>query len=118
VAAGIDVRGDRLSPRGGARPEEPLGPVLDWLGGLRARPVVAVITDVERDGTLGGTDPEWLLSFHERMRIPVLASGGVASLDQIRALAAFAPRIAGVIVGRAFADGAFTPAEAFALGAG
>ena len=111
----MDVLGDRLSPRGGARPDEPLDPVLDWLAGLRPGPSLVVVTDVERDGTLGGSDPARLLAFQQRIDIPVLASGGVASLDQIRALAACAPRIAGVIVGRAFADGAFTPAEAFAI---
>jgi phosphoribosylformimino-5-aminoimidazole carboxamide ribotide isomerase len=118
VAAGVDVRGDRLSPRGGAYPEEPLEPVLRWLAGLVTGPSLVVITDVERDGTLGGTDPERLLAFHEGLHIPILASGGVGSLDQIRALAAFAPRIAGVIVGRAFAEGAVSLADAIALDVG
>jgi phosphoribosylformimino-5-aminoimidazole carboxamide ribonucleotide (ProFAR) isomerase len=114
VGAGLDVRGSRLSPRGGASAEEPLEPVLEWLGGLAVKPVVVVVTDVGRDGTLLGPDSALLVSVAGRVGVPVLASGGVRSLEDLGALRTLVPAVAGAIVGRAFADGLFTLQEALA----
>jgi phosphoribosylformimino-5-aminoimidazole carboxamide ribonucleotide (ProFAR) isomerase len=108
VAAGLDVRGAWLSPRGGAGSEEPLEPVLDWLAGLDAKPVMVVVTDVDRDGALLGPDTELLVRVARRVGVPVLASGGVRSLEDLAALRELGSFMAGAIVGRALADGLFT----------
>jgi phosphoribosylformimino-5-aminoimidazole carboxamide ribonucleotide (ProFAR) isomerase len=117
VAAGLDIRGTRLSPRGGASPEEPLEPVLDWLAELDAKPVMVVVTDVERDGTLLGPDTELLVRVARRVGVPVLASGGVRSLQDLGALRALGSFVAGAVVGRALSDGLFTLEEALAVAA-
>lgn len=114
VAAGLDVRGSRLSPRGGAFADELLEPVLEWLAGLAVKPAVVVVTDVGRDGRLLGPDTVLLVKVAERIGAPVLASGGVRSLEDLGALRALGPLVAGAIVGRAFADGVFTLGEALA----
>jgi phosphoribosylanthranilate isomerase len=112
VAAGLDISGPRLSPRGGASAEEPLEPVLEWLAGLAVKPAVVVVTDVARDGTLRGPDTALLVMVAGRVGVPVLASGGVRSLEDLRALSTLGTPVAGAIVGRAFADGLFTLKEA------
>jgi phosphoribosylformimino-5-aminoimidazole carboxamide ribonucleotide (ProFAR) isomerase len=111
IAVGLDVRGERLAPRGG-HPERPLGPVLTWLAGVEPRPCAAVVTDVERDGMLAGVDASGLVGLSERLGIPVIASGGVRSLEDLRVLAAAGPEVIGAIVGRALHGGAFTLADA------
>ncbi len=118
VGVGLDVLGDQLAPRGGRTPGEPLEPVLEWLAGLACEPPVAVITDVSRDGSLEGLDVDAFLAIADRTGLPAIASGGVRSTDDLRALAVHAPRVAGAIVGRALTEGAFTLAEAIAAGGG
>lgn len=70
-----------------------------------------VITDISRDGMLGGPDVEGLAAAVASTQIPVVASGGVGSLDDIAALAAIAG-LGGIITGRALYEGRFTVAEA------
>lgn len=70
-----------------------------------------VITDISRDGMLGGPDVEGLAAAVSSTQIPVVASGGVGSLDDIAALAAIAG-LGGIITGRALYEGRFTVAEA------
>jgi phosphoribosylformimino-5-aminoimidazole carboxamide ribonucleotide (ProFAR) isomerase len=113
VAVGLDVRGDRLAPRGG-HPDAPLEPVLTWLANVAPKPAAAVVTDVERDGMLAGVDPNWLADLSDGVAMPVIASGGVRSLKDLRVLAAVGPRVIGAIVGRALHAGAFTLADALA----
>jgi phosphoribosylformimino-5-aminoimidazole carboxamide ribotide isomerase len=118
IAIGLDVRGESLSPRGGRWPDHPLRPVVDWIAAADPRPAAAVVTQVERDGSLAGVDVPWLVGMAARLRLPVVASGGVASLDDLIALAGASPAIAGAIVGRAFADGVLTLQDALQAVAG
>jgi phosphoribosylformimino-5-aminoimidazole carboxamide ribotide isomerase len=79
--------------------------------------VAAIIyTDVGRDGAMGGVDAEATAAFARAAGIPVIASGGVASIADIAALKAYeADGIAGVICGRALYDGRIDPAAALRL---
>jgi phosphoribosylformimino-5-aminoimidazole carboxamide ribotide isomerase len=112
VAVGLDVRGGDLAPRGGRWPERSLEPVVEWIAGLEPAPAAAVLTRVERDGSLAGVDIPWLMATAERLRCPVIASGGVGSLADLAALGAIGPPIVGAVVGRALADGVFTLRDA------
>ncbi len=112
VAVGVDVRGDRLAPRGGRSVEAPLGPVLDWLASLSPPPAAVVWTDVARDGAMAGPDLQGLRRAAALTGLPVVASGGVRSLEDLRALAAAGADVAGAVVGRALREGAFTLEEA------
>jgi phosphoribosylformimino-5-aminoimidazole carboxamide ribonucleotide (ProFAR) isomerase len=80
-----------------------------------------VVTDIGRDGTLAGPDVRGLAAVLAATDVPVVASGGVGSLDDLRALAALEAggrRLAGAIVGTAIHDGRFTVSEALAAAAG
>ena len=72
------------------------------------------MTDIARDGMLAGPDVDGLRDLATRTSIPLVASGGVSSLDDIRALAAI-PRLHGVITGKAVYEGRFTVAQAVAV---
>ena len=75
-----------------------------------------IYTDISRDGMLGGLNLEQTASLATSSAIPVIASGGVGSLDDLRALRALGhANIEGVIVGRALYDGRVDPAAALAL---
>ncbi|BDZ47569.1 hypothetical protein GCM10025866_34780 [Naasia aerilata] len=78
-----------------------------------------VVTDVTKDGTLRGPNLELLEEIARRTERPVVASGGVSSLDDIAALRELVPLgIEGAIVGKALYSGAFTLAEALDVAAG
>ena len=78
-------------------------------------PLAAVLyTDILRDGTRVGPNVEATARLAEEGKLPVLASGGVATLDDLRKLAGY-PGIAGAIVGRALYEGVFTLEEAVAV---
>jgi phosphoribosyl isomerase A len=114
VAVGLDVRGETLAARGWTRDGGDLFDVLDRLE--RAGCARYVITDVMRDGTLTGPNLTMLLQVCERTHKPVVASGGVSKLDDLRQLAALEPvGVEGVIVGKALYAGAFTVAQALAV---
>jgi 1-(5-phosphoribosyl)-5-[(5-phosphoribosylamino)methylideneamino] imidazole-4-carboxamide isomerase/N-(5'phosphoribosyl)anthranilate isomerase len=114
VAVGLDVRGETLAARGWTRDGGDLFGVLDRLE--RAGCMRYVVTDVMRDGTLTGPNLTMLLQVCERTRRPVVASGGVSKLDDLRQLAALEPAgIEGVIVGKALYAGAFTVAQALSV---
>ena len=75
-----------------------------------------VVTDVLRDGTLTGPNLTLLLQVCERTNRPVVASGGVSKLDDLRQLAALEPAgVEGVIVGKALYARAFTVPQALAM---
>jgi phosphoribosylanthranilate isomerase len=113
VAVGLDVRGHTLAARGWTRNGGDLFQVLDRLE--RAGCARYVVTDVLRDGTLTGPNVTLLLQVCARTRKPVVASGGVSKLDDLRQLAALEPAgVEGVIVGKALYAGAFTVADALA----
>ncbi|MBN1171140.1 MAG: bifunctional 1-(5-phosphoribosyl)-5-((5-phosphoribosylamino)methylideneamino)imidazole-4-carboxamide isomerase/phosphoribosylanthranilate isomerase PriA [Micromonosporaceae bacterium] len=114
VAVGLDVRGHTLAARGWTRAGGDLFEVMDRLE--RAGCARYVVTDVMRDGTLTGPNLTLLLEVCGRTDKPVIASGGVSKLDDLRQLAALEPAgVEGVIVGKALYAGAFTVEEALAL---
>ncbi|MDT8914331.1 bifunctional 1-(5-phosphoribosyl)-5-((5-phosphoribosylamino)methylideneamino)imidazole-4-carboxamide isomerase/phosphoribosylanthranilate isomerase PriA [Amycolatopsis sp. PS_44_ISF1] len=117
VAIGLDVRiteaGHRLSARGWTSDGGDLWEVLDRLD--RDGATRYVVTDVSKDGTLRGPNLDLLREVTARTDAPVIASGGVSSVDDLRALAALAgDGVEGSIVGKALYAGAFTLPEALA----
>ena len=74
-----------------------------------------VVTDVTKDGTLGGPNLDLLAAVADRTDAPVIASGGVSSLDDLRAIATLTDRgVEGAIVGKALYAGRFTLPQALA----
>ena len=115
VAVGIDARDGLVAVDGWAATAQISAPDL----GRRFEDagVAAVIyTDITRDGALQGLNIEGTVALADALTIPVIASGGLASLDDIRRLLQpDCARIAGAITGRALYDGRLDPAEALAL---
>ncbi|MCF6385894.1 bifunctional 1-(5-phosphoribosyl)-5-((5-phosphoribosylamino)methylideneamino)imidazole-4-carboxamide isomerase/phosphoribosylanthranilate isomerase PriA [Mycobacterium sp. MBM] len=121
VAVGLDVKledGDyRLRGRGWETDGGDLWPVLDRLVGEGCSRFV--VTDVTKDGTLNGPNLELLTAVTERTDAPVIASGGVSSLDDLRAIATLTDRgVEGAIVGKALYAGRFTLPEALSAVSG
>jgi phosphoribosylformimino-5-aminoimidazole carboxamide ribotide isomerase len=114
VFGAIDIRGGKVVIKGWR--EATSFTVADAARRFRDAGVAAVaLTDIERDGTEAGVDAARMAAFAREISIPLIASGGVASLDDIHALRGhFADGVAGVIVGRALYEGRFTLAEAIA----
>jgi phosphoribosyl isomerase A len=111
IAVGLDVRGTRLAARGWTSEGGDLGETLHRLN--RDGCPRYVVTDVNKDGTLTGPNLELLRRVCARTDRPVIASGGVSSLDDLRAIAALAPAgVEGAIVGKALYAQAFTLEEA------
>ena len=114
IAIGLDVRGTTLAARGWTRDGGDLWDVLDRLE--QAGCARYVVTDVTKDGTLAGPNLELLGEVLTRTGKPVVASGGVSSLDDLRALRTLTDRgLEGAIVGKALYAGAFTLTEALAV---
>lgn len=111
IAVGLDVRGTTLAARGWTRDGGDLWQVLDRLEDAGCSRYV--LTDVTKDGTLQGPNIELLREVAVRTDKPVVASGGISSLDDIVALRELVPLgVEGAIVGKALYAGAFTLAEA------
>ncbi|GAA1670907.1 bifunctional 1-(5-phosphoribosyl)-5-((5-phosphoribosylamino)methylideneamino)imidazole-4-carboxamide isomerase/phosphoribosylanthranilate isomerase PriA [Microbacterium lacus] len=111
IAVGLDVRGTTLAARGWTQEGGDLWTVLDRLEAAGCSRYV--VTDVTKDGTLQGPNIELLRELTARTPKPVIASGGVSSLDDIAALRDLVPLgVEGAIVGKALYAGAFTLAEA------
>ncbi len=108
VAVGLDHRDGEVSVHGWT---EGAGVSLDEALGWYPSASAFVITDIARDGMLAGPDVEGLAAVAAHALAPVIASGGVASLDDVAALAGV-PGIAGIITGKALYEGRFTVAEA------
>jgi phosphoribosyl isomerase A len=105
------VRGTTLAARGWTEDGGDLWAVLERLESAGCARYV--VTDVTKDGTLKGPNLDLLRSVMERTHRPVIASGGVASLDDIAALRELVPLgLEGAIVGKALYAGAFTLPEA------
>jgi phosphoribosyl isomerase A len=113
IAVGLDVRGTTLAARGWTKEG---GELFDVLARLDADGCARyVVTDVRRDGTLTGPNLDLLREVCGATDRPVVASGGVSSLDDLRALAGLAEMgVEGAIVGKALYAGAFTLPEALA----
>jgi phosphoribosyl isomerase A len=111
IAVGLDVRGTTLAARGWTHEG---GELFDVLARLDADGCARyVVTDVDRDGTLGGPNVELLRDVCAATDRPVVASGGVSSLDDLRSLAKLsADGVEGAIVGKALYAGSFTLPEA------
>ncbi|SCE90840.1 1-(5-phosphoribosyl)-5-[(5-phosphoribosylamino)methylideneamino] imidazole-4-carboxamide isomerase [Micromonospora viridifaciens] len=113
VAIGLDVRGRTLAARGWTREGGDLYEVLERLD--KAGASRYVVTDITKDGTMRGPNLDLLREVCARTDAPVIASGGVSTLDDLRALATLEPLgVEGVIAGKALYAGAFTVAEALA----
>jgi phosphoribosylformimino-5-aminoimidazole carboxamide ribotide isomerase len=116
VAVGLDARGRDVATHGW---ERATGTDLVALARRFDRPGVGalVVTEIGRDGTLRGPDLDQLAAVLAAVRVPVLASGGIASLDDLRALAMLhvdGRRLAGAVTGRALYENRFTVEEAIA----
>ena len=111
VAVGLDVRGTTLAARGWTKEGGDLWEVLARLEDAGCSRYV--VTDVTKDGTLQGPNVDLLTQVAAKTDRPVVASGGISSLDDLVALRALVPLgIEGAIVGKALYSGAFTLAEA------
>jgi phosphoribosylformimino-5-aminoimidazole carboxamide ribonucleotide (ProFAR) isomerase len=111
IAVGLDVRGTTLAARGWTQEG---GELFDVLARLDADGCARyVVTDVNRDGTLTGPNLNLLREVCARTAAAVVASGGVSSLEDLRAIAGLGT-VEGAIVGKALYAGAFTLPEALA----
>ncbi|MYW03948.1 bifunctional 1-(5-phosphoribosyl)-5-((5-phosphoribosylamino)methylideneamino)imidazole-4-carboxamide isomerase/phosphoribosylanthranilate isomerase PriA [Streptomyces sp. SID3343] len=111
IAVGLDVRGTTLAGRGWTREG---GELFETLARLDADGCARyVVTDVNKDGTLAGPNLQLLRDVCAATDRPVVASGGVSSLDDLRAIAELVPLgVEGSIVGKALYAQAFTLEEA------
>jgi phosphoribosylformimino-5-aminoimidazole carboxamide ribotide isomerase len=117
VAVGLDARGQDVAVRGWV---EGSGRDLVELGRRFADSGVAavIVTEIGRDGTLEGPDLGQLRTVLESVELPVVASGGVGTLDDLRALDDLVVgdrRLVGAIVGRALYEERFTVAQGLAV---
>lgn len=114
VIVAVDARGDRVAVKGWTE-TTPLGVAEAGRRALDAGAAALLYTDVSRDGTEQGPNVEDTAALARAVALPVLASGGVGALDDIRRLAGL-PGVAGVVVGRALYTGALTLPDAIAAG--
>ncbi len=115
VAVGLDARDGKVAVEGWAETSELTA--LDIARRFEDAGVAAIVyTDVQRDGMLKGLNLDATIALAEKTSIPVIASGGLASLDDVRALLApRAQKLEGAIAGRALYDGRLDAAEALRL---
>jgi phosphoribosylformimino-5-aminoimidazole carboxamide ribotide isomerase len=115
IAVGIDAREGRVAVEGWARQSDTsatdLGRIFEDSG------VAAIIyTDIARDGVMQGLNIAQTVAIAEAVSIPVIASGGLASIEDVkRLLEPDCARLAGAISGRALYDGRLDPCEALAV---
>ena len=112
IAVGIDAKGGMVAVEGWAEASE-LG-VIELARKFEGAGVAAIIyTDIDRDGILTGINWDSTLELADAVSIPVIASGGLASIaDVVRMTMPDAARLEGAITGRALYDGRLDPAEA------
>ncbi len=115
VAVGIDAKGGKVAVEGWAEASS-LG-VIELAKKFEGAGVVAIIyTDIDRDGVLAGINWNSTIDLAEAVSIPVIASGGLASIaDIVRMTMPDAQKLEGAISGRALYDGRIDPAEALAI---
>jgi phosphoribosylformimino-5-aminoimidazole carboxamide ribotide isomerase len=115
VAVGIDAKGGKVAVEGWAEASS-LG-VVELARKFEGAGVAAIIyTDIDRDGVLAGINWDSTIDLAEAVSIPVIASGGLASIaDIVRMTMPDAKKLEGAISGRALYDGRIDPAEALAI---
>jgi phosphoribosylformimino-5-aminoimidazole carboxamide ribotide isomerase len=115
IAVGIDAKGGRVAVEGWAETSELTA--IDLTGRFEDAGVAAIIyTDIERDGVLKGLNLPATAELARSTAIPVIASGGLASIEDVKALMRPENRmLEGAITGRALYDGRIDPAEALAV---
>ncbi len=115
VAVGLDARDGKVAVEGWAETSQVTA--LEIAQRFEDAGVAAIIfTDIARDGLLKGLNLDATITLADRISIPVVASGGLASIEDIRAmLKPRAKKLAGAIAGRALYDGRLNPAAALAL---
>jgi 1-(5-phosphoribosyl)-5-[(5-phosphoribosylamino)methylideneamino] imidazole-4-carboxamide isomerase/N-(5'phosphoribosyl)anthranilate isomerase len=114
IAVGLDVRGTTLAARGWTQEGGELFDVLDRLEGAGCARYV--VTDVTKDGTLKGPNIELLKQVMEKTNKPVVASGGISTLEDIKALSELVPLgLEGAILGKALYAKRFTLEQALEL---
>ena len=112
IALGLDARAGRLAVAGWAEQSEI--EAIAFARRFADHDLAAIVyTDIERDGALSGPNVGAIRALAAAVSVPVIASGGVATLDDLRELAG--ERVAGAIVGKAFYAGAIDPGAAVAL---
>jgi 1-(5-phosphoribosyl)-5-[(5-phosphoribosylamino)methylideneamino] imidazole-4-carboxamide isomerase/N-(5'phosphoribosyl)anthranilate isomerase len=115
VVVGLDVRGTVLTARGGAGTVGELFELLPQLGAA----ALFIVTDVDTDGMMTGPNLQLLRDVCARTDTPVIASGGISTLDDIVAIRELVPLgVEGAILGKALYEGAFTLREALAVANG
>lgn len=115
VAVGLDARDGKVAVEGWAEASELTA--LDIAKRFEDAGVAAIIyTDISRDGMLKGINWDATIALADAISIPVIASGGLASIDDVKTLLdPRAKNLEGAIAGRALYDGRLDPAEALAL---
>jgi phosphoribosylformimino-5-aminoimidazole carboxamide ribotide isomerase len=115
IAVGLDARDGKVAVQGWAETSELTA--LEIAQRFEDAGVAAIVyTDISRDGLLKGLNLDATIALADAVTIPVVASGGLASLDDIRLmLEPRAARLAGAIAGRAFYDGRLNASEALRL---
>ena len=117
IAVSLDVRGSTLAARGWTREGGNLWETLERLNAAGCSRYV--VTDVTRDGTLTGPNIELLRTVASLSPAPVVASGGIARLEDIAALTALVPQgVDSAIIGKALYNGDFTLQQALAVADG
>jgi len=115
VAVGIDARQGKVAVRGWVETSDIAA--LDLARRFEDAGVAAIVyTDIERDGTMQGVNVEATAALAKTVAIPVIASGGISSLDDLRALKA--RQIPGAILGRALYEGRIDLGEALTVAGG
>jgi phosphoribosylformimino-5-aminoimidazole carboxamide ribotide isomerase len=110
IAVGIDARGGMVAVEGWAETTDITA--LDLAAKFEDAGVAAIIyTDIDRDGAMGGPNVEATADLARAVSIPVIASGGVSSLDDLKALRDCGAPLDGAISGRALYDGRIDVAE-------
>ena len=115
VAVGLDARDGKVAVEGWAETSQITA--LEIAQRFEDAGVAAIIfTDIARDGLLKGLNLEATIALAERISVPVIASGGLASIDDVKALLTpRAKKLAGAIAGRALYDGRLDPSTALTL---
>jgi phosphoribosylformimino-5-aminoimidazole carboxamide ribotide isomerase len=113
IVLGLDARNGNVAVRGWTSVSDTRA--VDLLKSLAGYPLSAVIyTDIAKDGMLSGPNLAALQEIVGASSVPVIASGGIASVEDVLAIKALGPRVEGVIVGKALYDGKLDLAAAIA----